>query len=753
MMTISRLPRRAGAHGRTRSRGQIAVIFALSITLFVALCALVVDISFYWVSTLQAQRAADAAALAGAVYLPGDPVTAYKEARDSATQNGYTAGGPANVVITTVQDAGDSRQLDVTISASVPTFFARVVGISSFPVTRTAKGVYVLPVPMGSPLAYYGVGEFSANKLTTTTTTSTSTADGFSSCGTGTWSSSCVGDTAADGASTGWTASSGGIESALTNNDNHYARTSTNGAVGQWTGFGLLSGLAGNQTVTAVSGIEVRLTDAFLSQGCSGSTIGVQLSWNGGTTFQTMISTPNLGTTNTTDYNLGSSSATNVWGAHTWTQANLADGKFVVRLTATKGSTCAGALDTKTINVDMLAVRVHWTVATTTTTTTTTAALQTTSGVTDPDNLFLNSQGSWGALLTKGGNQENGDAYAPANNGSNPNINYDASGFAYAVQLPSGGQVRMFDPGFCAMGSNGAAGSMGAGDHWIGTSGTPVSTYYTLWDTHGKLGLPAAWTKTYTSGALFEGQTGFDPENTAPNVASGSGPSGATSGCDPYHNAWWTMPTGSLPAGTYVLQVQTSKTNPPSSSTDPSVNNGTNAENMWSIEVVGGGTPQVYGNGRMTVYNNIQAGTQQFYLAKIDQATGAGKTALIDLFDPGDLGGSASGTLQVLSPDGGTPHVVNFDYTTDANCVVRTGTSPCSGTNVDKIITTWNGAQATNNTWIHISIPLPNTYGQPPGGLWKGGWWQIQYIVTGGGNDTTTWQVSVQGNPVHLLVP
>ena len=76
------------------------------------------------------------------------------------------------------------------------------------------------------------------------------------------------------------------------------------------------------------------------------------------------------------------------------------------------------------------------------------------------------------------------------------------------------------------------------------------------------------------------------------------------------------------------------------------------------------------------------------------------------------------------------------------------------GTNVSQIITTWNGKQATNGTWIHISVPLPPTYGSAAtGGLWNNGWWQIQYIVTSGGNDTTTWQVSVSGNPVHLLVP
>ena len=148
----------SGSAIRLRQRGQVAVIFAGSIVLFIALSALVVDVANYWVNTLRIQRAADAAALAGAVYLPGDTATAYSVALASAAQNGYVPG--PNVTITTVQDASDARQLDVTIATHVATYFARVVGQNSWPAQKTAFGVYVLPVPMGSPLAYYGVGDF-----------------------------------------------------------------------------------------------------------------------------------------------------------------------------------------------------------------------------------------------------------------------------------------------------------------------------------------------------------------------------------------------------------------------------------------------------------------------------------------------------------------------------------------------------------------------------------------------------------------
>ena len=147
---------------RIRSRGQVVVMFALSIVLFVGLCAVVVDVAYYWVTTLRAQRAADAAALAGAVYLPGDRRAAYAEAQASAAQNDYT---PASGVQDSRAVSAGSPPARRHGQATRPAFFARVVVISSFPVTRSSKGVYVLPVPMGSPLAYYGVGDFSANDI------------------------------------------------------------------------------------------------------------------------------------------------------------------------------------------------------------------------------------------------------------------------------------------------------------------------------------------------------------------------------------------------------------------------------------------------------------------------------------------------------------------------------------------------------------------------------------------------------------
>jgi hypothetical protein len=137
------------------------VIFAGGLVFFIGLMAVVIDVSWYWANTLRVQRTADAAALAGAPYLPASTVNAYKYAVAEATKNGYTDGA-SSVTVTPLQDSvavngGDPRQLDVTVSAPVPTFFMRIFGISTITATRTAKGIYVQPVPMGSPENYYGV--------------------------------------------------------------------------------------------------------------------------------------------------------------------------------------------------------------------------------------------------------------------------------------------------------------------------------------------------------------------------------------------------------------------------------------------------------------------------------------------------------------------------------------------------------------------------------------------------------------------
>ena len=357
---------------RVRSSGQMLVLFVVSIFVLTGITAIVVDVSWYWANTLRVQRAADAAALAGVVWLPGAPGTAYTTAMNEATKNGYTDGS-AGVTVYPIKDPTNSRRLWVTITAPVNTFFMKIFGISSLTASRISKAEYVLPVPMGSPENYYGVFGLTRGLTSSVTTlvsnTTTTTGD------TG-W----VADTTAP-AGTPWTASSGTIVNAVKTNDNVYGRTSTNLATQQWSAFGLLSGGAavpnpGSGQVLSIVGIQVRLTDAWINAACAGSTVKAALSWNGGSTFGTDVATTALQGTaaaNATSFTLpasGGASSTTAWGPgtpHNWVRNDLTDANFRVRLTATRG--CAA---TPQFNLDQLEVRVYWSMDTTTVTSVTT---------------------------------------------------------------------------------------------------------------------------------------------------------------------------------------------------------------------------------------------------------------------------------------------------------------------------------------------------------------------------------------------
>jgi Flp pilus assembly protein TadG len=583
-------------------RGQVLIITAGILTILIALVGLIVDLGWYQSNVLRVQRSADAAALAGVVYLPTQVGTAQTTAYLEATKNGYTTGGVTTVAAS--QDAGDTRRLNVTITTQVSTFFIRIFGIGSVPLTRTASAQFVLPVPMGSPLNYYGVGCMDTN----------------------------------------------GSEPVCTNS-------------GSSTGASGVSGNAGS----AVTGAAA----------------------------------PNQ----------------------------------------------------------------------------------------------LNNQGFWGAVFTRGGDSRNGDAFSPANfsagNGGGPgsNIEYDPSGYGYTVEVPSGGggKVYVFDPMFCGMPVLGS-GRAGTGDEWTNAMGSavnpaPVTTYYNLWNTNGTPNL-ADDTLVYTSANLFvNGLNNNGVKYVDLSGTHGSGSPQYTTGvtdcvASPYHLRWWQVNPSNLAQGTYRLQVTTTNVVLPAvgssgfgggtqaAASQPSDLVG--AANRFSLMVTSAsGGPRVYGGGRMAAYTNMQAGTQSFYMAQIDQTSGRGKTIEIDLYDPGDVGGGA--WLQFLNPDGSTYTPATFSYTSTS----KGGQAGPSGTNVTCIETNRPGSAPAfsipagcpnifdgsgsqfDSFWLKIIIPLPQSYGstglQPPGTP-AAGWWKIQYTV-GGGNDTTTWQVNILGNPVHLVLP
>lgn len=150
--------------------GQIVVIFALMLTVLIGLVGIAIDSTYAWRESLRVQRAADSAALAGVVYMPGNFNNAGNSASSIALSAAAKNGFPVVSGVTSVSPAkvpANPRELDVSISTQVPTFFSRIFGINTWTVSRTAKAVYVLPVPMGSPDPYYGA--YGSYKIGSTT--------------------------------------------------------------------------------------------------------------------------------------------------------------------------------------------------------------------------------------------------------------------------------------------------------------------------------------------------------------------------------------------------------------------------------------------------------------------------------------------------------------------------------------------------------------------------------------------------------
>ncbi len=128
--------------------GFVIVWMALMLLVLLAFCGFGIDVSNWWYVGQKEQRAADAAALAGSVFLPNDLPSAQATALKIAGQNGYRNGVNATVVAT--QEPQPSR-IRVTITSTVTNFFAGLVGFNTETISRDAVADFQGPVPMGSP--------------------------------------------------------------------------------------------------------------------------------------------------------------------------------------------------------------------------------------------------------------------------------------------------------------------------------------------------------------------------------------------------------------------------------------------------------------------------------------------------------------------------------------------------------------------------------------------------------------------------
>lgn len=137
-------------------RGYIMVMFGLLLVPLLLMAGLAVDIGHWYSRTSDMRRAADAAALAGVVWLP-DLDAARTAALEAAARNGFTPS--SNIEITVTKSNQSDRRLKVSIrDKAVGSFFYSSLGGSKQDFTRTSFAEYILAVPMGSPRNFFGTG-------------------------------------------------------------------------------------------------------------------------------------------------------------------------------------------------------------------------------------------------------------------------------------------------------------------------------------------------------------------------------------------------------------------------------------------------------------------------------------------------------------------------------------------------------------------------------------------------------------------
>jgi hypothetical protein len=431
---------------------------------------------------------------------------------------------------------------------------------------------------------------------------------------------------------------------------------------------------------------------------------------------------------------------------------------MVVRLTFKQASGCGAS---RTAQVDTLRVRVSYGIDTTTQTTSyTNDGRQDLKG---PNNETIRNQGFWGSMQSQGAPNIQGDAYMTKYDTRTGvlNASYDPDQFyQYGIDMPAGssnGRVWVYDPGFCDVSS-----SLGTGESWTigGSNGAatpaPISSWFDLYDTNAT----PYDTADDTAVASF-GNT-YRRSNYQDLTARTAGGSGSVTGNPPdcrglsWHDGWVLLASGlSGGGGGKTYRIHTYSTD----ASSPNDQNSSTALNSFSFFAnASGGTPRIYGIGSMEAYVRLPGGqATEFYLSQIDSVH-AGKTMVIDLWDPGDTG-NLSASLEILMPTASSYVPATFSYTAAQGSGAASSCNARAGTNVTSVTTNTGGTSLFNGCWVTITIPLPTNYSAPhPSSdsvTSEGGWWKIRYTMGGASSsfstDLTTWKVAIRGNPVHLV--
>jgi hypothetical protein len=342
--------------------------------------------------------------------------------------------------------------------------------------------------------------------------------------------------------------------------------------------------------------------------------------------------------------------------------------------------------------------------------------------------------GYWAAINGPFSNHADGDPYntrcarnaasATTCDLSGVNGTYDPKGERFGIDVRSENlnapvSVALYDP---AMGPNPALDE--------GQTSGPFSTSFELFAPSDPPG------SNRTDPALSMASLGSCTDATTGSHVFAPGVSG------PYANLWFTLCTFTPTApGTYVLQVK--------SSAIPGVVDQGGGWNAFSIRATAtsGSQPPVYPLITSSIWMPQPGSSPQIYLGNFDQ-TSAGRTLMVDLFDPGDgNAGSTPFTVQVLAPPSGAPALVPTGGTPVScafNAVGSSAFGPATPNTADTctVTTAMSGTPGFyNDRWLRLSIPIPASYSCA-----ADCWWTLAYHFGNASSptDRVTWRVSLQ---------
>jgi hypothetical protein len=740
-------------HRRRGERGLAIVMTGLMLIPLMIFAAMGVDLAAWYARISDIQRAADAAALAGAVWMP-DLGRATTEANASLRSNGFVNG--VDDISITITQGSTSTSVRVTVTDNdVDRYFSSVFRDGPASITRYAEAEYNLPLPLGSPLNYFGgdrstVPDPAPNYAYTVQ-----------------WPSDYTTRTPTDATV------ANALDCHVTSNSNLTGRWAGTPSTYRATEYGSGSVCGWGVGRTNATGTSAFPPPDYWQRPPTNPSCRIR---EDGSSSGTVLGRWNTGSPPTFSTSTSGSEAACTWTNST-TNSSLftshPSGSTAVRTIAPQNRPCL---------VGYTAADGHW--ASTGVWTTglpgfaggteasgnrlCTWSAQFTDTTVTPPNPILTTRnpGFWAMIYGPGQYAANGDAFSTRctsqfNCGSVQNLSYRPStdanrGEWYVVDIPSGASgtvdIRVFD-----------------------------ASFHQDWSSdYDEGGNP----NFQTEFRVFE-QTNELDFNVRTQLGSSPSANPSNGGCwwqleqesGFFHN-WATLCsiTGAQAGDRYLVNVRTN-------SVGAATENGNNA---YAIEAVLNGDrdanpgPSIYAYRDMVINNNNQcsSGTCDgvFYLAKVDPNY-AGRTLVIEMYDAGDSTGAGLSTVYPMMPSPTMPRpVVNvpaadcsFTATADPNPNINTSdlrihtgsrrvpdpTPPDSGDGNCGIRATVSGVRQFNGEWLRIRVQIPYDYTcdrtvNRPESTANSCWWGIRYRFNGNASDTTTWQARVEGNPLQL---